>query len=105
MNRLKGLFGASGATYREIDRLADRTEGHFQALVTGTIPNPTQKILTAYARVFGCSVGYLLAGEGEPPAREQVAAAIERARAARIIPAHTASDFNVADDPRPSQAA
>ena len=36
------------------------------------------------------------------------AAAIERARtahAARVASSHTASDFNVADDPRPSQAA
>ena len=95
------MLDLSGASAREIDRLAGRTENQFALIISRKQRSLRGDIATIYARVFGCSVGYLLAGEGEPPTREQVAAAIERARAARNTP----SDFTVAEDPRPSQAA
>ncbi|TAK26742.1 MAG: hypothetical protein EPO40_19680 [Myxococcaceae bacterium] len=48
-------------------------------------------ILDAFASVLGCSVSWLACGEGEPPTKETVEAAVARARAQRD-----------AADPRPS---
>lgn len=107
-SRLALVLDLSGASAREIDRLAGRAENQFALIISRKQRSLRGDIAAIYARVFGCSVGYLLAGEGDTPTREQVTDAIERARtahAARLASSHIASDFALADDPRPSQAA
>ena len=53
---------------------------------TGRRDNPTIDTSKALARVLGCGVGWLVAGEGEPPSEGQVAAAVEAARSERRGP-------------------
>lgn len=60
--------------------MAEKTEGHTQALLAGTIEFPRTDTVRALARVLGCTVGWLLEGEGAEPSAEEVKAAVERAR-------------------------
>lgn len=55
----------------------------------GTIRKSEASTLIAYARVFGCTVGWLVAGEGAPPTDDEIRAAVERARLARSTDAST----------------
>ena len=48
---------------------------------TGRRDNPTIDTSKALARALGCGVGWLVAGEGDPPNNDAVRAAVERARA------------------------
>jgi len=81
-----------GLSLRETDHLAGKTAGHWQAIVSGVVENPTLETLRAYARVFGCTVGWLASGEGDPPSDEAIRAAVAAARAQR----------DPTSDPRPS---
>lgn len=53
---------------------------------TGRRDNPTIDTSKALARVLGCGVGWLVAGEGDPPTDAQVSAAVESARSERRGP-------------------
>ena len=57
---------------------------------TGRRGNPTADTSRALAKALGCTVGWLIAGEGEAPSDDEIGAAVERARLA------------LAADPRPS---
>lgn len=101
------LIESSGASAREIDRLTGRAENQTALIIARKQRKLRADIATAYARVFGCTAGYLLTGEGNAPTPDQIRNAVARARAEHAAHAisHTASDFAVSDDPRPSQAA
>ena len=77
-------------SFRGADELAGRTPGHCQAIIRGTIRSAEAPTLVAYAKALGCTVGWLIAGEGEAPSDDEIGAAVERARLA------------LAADPRPS---
>lgn len=78
------LFLLCGADYgdlsfRELDRLAKKTQGHAQAIASGTIPDPRLSTLRAFEEVLGAS----LDPRAEMPTADAVRAAVERARSAR----------------------
>lgn len=81
-DRLRWLCTVSKAPLREIDRCARKTEGHAQALISGEILEPRYGTAKAYAQVLGCTVPWLLEGEGDAPAPEAVRSALTRARLA-----------------------
>lgn len=65
---------------RELDRLADMGEGLASQIIGGYAINPTIATLRGYADVFGCTVGWLGAGEGTAPGKGAVIAAVQEAR-------------------------
>lgn len=56
--------------------MAGRTEGHAQSIVSGSNNNPEVSTVRSYAKAFGCRVGWLLDGEGDPPTEDDVRAAV-----------------------------
>lgn len=84
--RLAWLHKASGVGMRSLDRLAGRRDCHFDAILTRLEERAATDVevgtLEAYAKVLGVRFGWLLDGDGEPPAEEAVRAAVELARAA-----------------------
>ena len=77
--RLKQARTIAGLSQRELARLAHLASTHVGLIESGHVENPQTDTLCALARVLGCSLDWLLAGEGPPPTTEQVVAAIERA--------------------------
>lgn len=73
------FLGISG---RELDRLADKAEGHAGLLEGGHIQTLSFENLAAYASVIGVSVEWLATGAGEQPSPEGAMAAVEAAWAA-----------------------
>lgn len=74
-------------------------------ILRGDVQTPDQGTLQKIATTAGCSLLWLMHGEGLPPDDETVRTHVD-AREASLTAAHTASDFAVSsDDPRPSQAA
>ena len=67
---------------RELDRLANRTEGHANLIEVDPEARPRVDVLTSYADVLGISLDWLVRGQGEAPRAEDVRAAVERARGA-----------------------
>lgn len=66
----------------ELDRLAELHRGHVWQIEQGFRENPERDTVRGLARVLGCSVGWLLEGEGAAPAADELRAAVERARKA-----------------------
>lgn len=77
-------------SFRGADELAGRTPGHCQAIIRGTIRSAEAPTLVAYAKALGCTVGWLIAGEGEAPTDEEIGAAVSAARA-RLAPSDAAT--------------
>lgn len=81
----------------QLDRLAGLHRGHVWQIEQGEGANPKAATVVALATALGCTVGWLLAGEGAPPTADDVRAAVERARAkANASPGalgHTCNDF------------
>lgn len=77
--RLRALRELAELDTRELDRLAKRGEGHVSMIETGRRVNPELATVKALADVLGCSLGWLLAGEGEAPTAGEVKAAVNRA--------------------------
>ena len=71
-----------GLACAELDRLADLHRGHVWQIEDGSRENPESKTVRALARVLGCSVGWLLDGEGKTPSGRTVRAAVAAAREA-----------------------
>lgn len=95
-SRLKLLLELSGESAREVDRLAKRAPGQVSLIIAREQRALRDDVAIDYARALGCTVGWLVAGEGDPPTAADVLAAVERARLA-AQPA--------VDEPRPSQPA
>jgi len=66
---------------RELARLAD-VSAAYPGIIERSAKEPevSGHIIARLARVFGCSVPYLLNGEGSPPSETLVRAAVAKAR-------------------------
>jgi len=65
--------------FAEVDRLAGLKPRHYWSIQKrGT--DPELEAVRKIAALFGCTVGYLAAGEGEPPEPANVKRAVARAR-------------------------
>lgn len=79
--RLAALRRIAGLGTLETDQLAGLSRGY-----TGRIEssagrkNISLDTLRAICGVFGCSVGYLVDGEGKPPSEAQIKKAVAKAR-------------------------
>lgn len=88
-----------GLSNRELDRLAGLHVGHVWQIEEGHRENPTRDTAEGISRALGCTLGWLLAGEGAPPTEGAVRAAVAAARAAvararaPVSPGFTANDF------------
>lgn len=101
-DRLRQERQRANLSARELDGLAGLGAGHVSMIEGGRRTNITADTAFALSRVLGCSVGFLLAGEGDAPDAESVRAAVDRARGVDSRPVgadHTASDFTVDSDP------
>jgi len=79
-DRLKELRSIGGVTRHEASRLAGLSERHCDVIERRRNDHLNLVTVTALAKVFGCTVGYLAAGEGEPPEPANVKRAVARAR-------------------------
>ncbi len=68
---------------RELDALAGLHPGHVWQIEEGHRENSKRETARGLAHALGSTVGWILEGEGKPPAPAAVLAAIERARAAK----------------------
>ena len=106
--RLAWAWAATGAPQREIDRRADKTEGHLQALLANTIKDPRADTWVAYARALRCPPAWLLLGEGAAPS-EDALAAIGREYEAEVARTRAAArcldGLSTSDAPNATEAA
>ena len=79
-DRLRTARTAAGLSCRALDGLAGLTLGHANAIERLTM-NPGVGTVERLARALGTTVGWLAAGEGEPPTDLEIASAVEAARA------------------------
>ena len=70
----------------------------------GANDNPSLESLQGLARVLGCTVGWLAAGEGEEPSREQVLRAVLAARLREPVD-HASTEPPADTDRGPERAA
>lgn len=76
--RLRDLRETAGLSCRGLDSAAGLHFNHVAALER--LDNCQATTARKLAEALGCSVGWLLAGEGEAPSADDVRAAVERAR-------------------------
>lgn len=69
---------------RELDRLAHRKQGHATRIETFPDAGITVETAESYARVFGCSLDWLIRGTGRPPTARAVNESVAAARAALV---------------------
>jgi transcriptional regulator with XRE-family HTH domain len=86
---------ARGFTARGLDRRAGLHEGHVAQIERGGIKEVEGATIKKLSDALNIPSAWLGFGEGPSPFEEHAALATP----------HTASDFAVSDDPRPSQAA
>jgi len=79
-DRLKRTRKIAGFSARMLDELAGLTPGHTSSIEAGRRQIPSTSTASALARVLGVSLDWLIAGVGEPPTKESVRSAVERAR-------------------------
>lgn len=78
--RLRELRERAGLAARPLDRLAGLGEGHVNMIERGERPNIEAETARALARVFGCSLDWLIAGMGRPPTDAALRRAVARAQ-------------------------
>lgn len=81
--RLARLAKLAGLTHRDLAALTGVSRSAPGALFRGEIPHPQITTIAPLARVLGAPWDWLVSGEGEPPTKEQVLSAVERARASK----------------------
>ncbi len=82
--RLKLLVGmVDGLSLRELARIARVSEAYPSLIVSGERENIGTDVARKLAVTLGCSIDYLATGTEPAPTKEQVAAAVEIARAAK----------------------
>jgi transcriptional regulator with XRE-family HTH domain len=79
--RLLALRKSAGLNTRDVARLADLSDALVSHIECGRIANPRTESIRSIAEVLGCSLDWLVNGEGEPPTAEHVRAAVDAARA------------------------
>jgi len=81
--RFSALLGIAGLDLFELDRLAGfGRSGLASQINRGVKLNPRVSTIKKYAAVLGCSVMWLLLGEGPEPSERTVRGAVKRARTA-----------------------
>ncbi len=80
--RLREVRGLVGIGARELDRLADTTEGHTSLIESGVVKNVTMATAGKLAGVLGVSLDWLVSGVGDDPTTASVQAAVGTARLA-----------------------
>ena len=89
-NRLRWAREQTGLSARALSVLVEASPALVGLIERGDVESPRLETLSALADALGTTVGWLLAGEGEPPTPEAILAAVERARAA--VAARTPSE-------------
>ena len=80
--RLGKLREQSGLSLTELGELARlKSPSHIGMIERGQRPHIEAATAVAICRVLGCSVEWLVLGEGDAPSPDSVRAAVERARA------------------------
>lgn len=74
---------------RELDRLADTTEGHTSLIESGVVQNITLDTAGKLAGVLGVTLDWLLAGRGTAPSAASVQMSVDAARASYVAPTRT----------------
>lgn len=69
-----------GLSARELDRLAEITEGHTSLIESGVVQRVTADIASQLARPLGLSLDWLIEGKGPEPVEADVLRAVETAR-------------------------
>jgi hypothetical protein len=92
--RLRWVRNMAGISARELDRLADKNEGHAAVVETKIHDRAALWTIVDYANVLGVSLGWLATGEGDPPTRAAVCLAVEVAQKRIRLPAETARAAN-----------
>lgn len=90
--RIKAARNLIGLPSRQLDKAAGLEPGVSWAVEKSATGNSQSATLDKIARALGLSLDYVIRGEGEPPTKESVQAAID---AARTTP--TASDTETSD--------
>ncbi len=76
---MEALRRIAKISFADVERLAGLKRGHYWAIQKrGT--DPELDAVRKVSALFGCTVGYLAAGEGEPPDPAAVKRAVVRAR-------------------------
>lgn len=78
---MKHLLDLSGESAREVDRLSERAPGMVALIIAREQRALRDDVAIAYSQTLGCTVGWLVAGEGDAPSADDVLAAVARARA------------------------
>lgn len=78
--RLRAARVAAGLSTRELSRLAGLSEVTCSHIETGRIESPSVASVDALARVLGCSLSWLVRGDGEMPAPANIAYYVALAR-------------------------
>lgn len=81
VRRLRELAGGINAS--DASELAGLTRVHVSLIENGTRKDPSGSTIEALARAFGADAGWLLTGQGRPPSKARVRAAVRRAQAAK----------------------
>ena len=79
--RLQQARTMGACTARELDRIADTTEGHVSLLESGVVENVTVDTMARWALALGVTLDWLVLGAGRAPSERTVRAAVEAARA------------------------
>lgn len=87
--RLRSLRKLAGLSLRQTSLLVSGAVTLAASIERNPRANPTVGTVRRFASAFGASLDWLVNGEGDPPTREQVAAAIERTRARGAARAET----------------
>lgn len=95
LGRLRALVSWGQTTPAELSRLASLAPPHLGMVLRGDIKSLSAETARKVAATTDCTLGWLMAGEGDPPAAADVLAAVERARLAA----------QPVDEPRPSHPA
>lgn len=81
--RFRHLRTLSGLSLRETSALLEGAVTLARSIEHNDQANPTASVLARVAERLGATLDWLVRGEGEPPTREQVLSAVERARASK----------------------
>lgn len=79
-DRVRELRDKAGISQRHLARLAGlKSERHIGLIESGERDTLTTDTLAKVATALGCTIGWLMAGEGRAPSVKRVRAAIEAA--------------------------
>lgn len=83
INRLRSMRARAGLSGGELSRLAGLARAHVGLIESRAIKTIEAPTAAALATVLGCSLDWLVLGQGEAPSDAALAAAVNAARARR----------------------